>query len=660
MAQIIEKIVRSEYPPKDKGVIWLDTTDNTLKSLTPNGWTKILDNNKIDALKNAGYLYAGIATLDTNPKTPDVNVFYIANEKGTYKNFGGINVTEDEVIILYYDNAWHKISTGIASQAKLSELMYKVDDLTSTQIDGYWQPNSNDNSKAAYRSNYSNLKTVTLSVSAGDIIETSSVEIPNRFILWPLLKEDDTIVQKLSNFSKLVITNEMVEAGAVKLGICYRPSEQPESKPFFVKRSSKIKFALEDDVRNIEDLTNDAKPGYWNADSTPPRYTIPSDTTLRTVTFDILEGDIIHTNFKEPPTHSVGCFLFNKYGESVQRIKEVFSEFTITKEMIAAGAVKMNVTYRTSNQTEAFYLIRYRSKISIISLENDNLKYNKKVILFGDSQVGNCRMEDNLSKLLGTTVYNFGFGGCRWTWRTNDGSRPWDAFTMLEVARCMTTGNFTMQDAALEDGEISPTNDAYFWDTLAAMKTLYNSGDIKDGADYIITIAYGGNDYSAGCSFGSEDSNSNQEIFGAMNQVFNMLLTKYPALTIYVINPTFVLFDTNIFVGATINTVDMTMTYESRTYTIYEHTRNEQTKYYVSSDDFVRTINGVDYTRRTYGEKILKFAEDKYKIQTFNMYTRGARNIINIWDICPDGVHPYSDLGKYLTADKYMKILKSF
>ena len=41
MAQIIEKIVRSEYPPKDKGVIWLDTTDNTLKSLTPNGWTKI-------------------------------------------------------------------------------------------------------------------------------------------------------------------------------------------------------------------------------------------------------------------------------------------------------------------------------------------------------------------------------------------------------------------------------------------------------------------------------------------------------------------------------------------------------------------------------------------------------------------------------------------
>ena len=80
----------------------------------------------INKLKNAGYLYAGIATPTTNPGTPDGSVFYIANGKGTYTNFSGIEVTEDEVIILYYDNIWHKEATGIASNDKLTELDKQV------------------------------------------------------------------------------------------------------------------------------------------------------------------------------------------------------------------------------------------------------------------------------------------------------------------------------------------------------------------------------------------------------------------------------------------------------------------------------------------------------------------------------------------------------
>ena len=70
----------------------------------------------------AEYQFAGVATKDTNPGTPDAKVFYIANGKGTYTNFGGINVTEDDVVVLYWDTAWHKEATGIASQTKLTEL----------------------------------------------------------------------------------------------------------------------------------------------------------------------------------------------------------------------------------------------------------------------------------------------------------------------------------------------------------------------------------------------------------------------------------------------------------------------------------------------------------------------------------------------------------
>ena len=79
--------------------------------------------NQMVNILGAGYQFAGVATIATNPGTPDAKVFYIANGKGIYEKFGGINVTEDEVVVLYWDSSWHKVSTGIASQEKLSELI---------------------------------------------------------------------------------------------------------------------------------------------------------------------------------------------------------------------------------------------------------------------------------------------------------------------------------------------------------------------------------------------------------------------------------------------------------------------------------------------------------------------------------------------------------
>ncbi len=88
--------------------------------------------NQMVNILGTGYQFAGVATLDpaTDPGTPDAKVFYIANGKGTYTNFGGLEVTEDDVVVLYWDTAWHKVATGIASQAKLSELEEKTDAIT--------------------------------------------------------------------------------------------------------------------------------------------------------------------------------------------------------------------------------------------------------------------------------------------------------------------------------------------------------------------------------------------------------------------------------------------------------------------------------------------------------------------------------------------------
>ena len=95
--------------------------------------------NSITSLSEAGYLFSGVATSKTDPGTPDAKVFYIANGKGTYEKFGGLEVTEDDVVVFYWDSAWHKVAAGIASQEKLSELEEKHDSLILNTFDeGFW------------------------------------------------------------------------------------------------------------------------------------------------------------------------------------------------------------------------------------------------------------------------------------------------------------------------------------------------------------------------------------------------------------------------------------------------------------------------------------------------------------------------------------------
>lgn len=68
----------------------------------------------VDALA-AGYTFAGVATTATSPGTPDQNVFYLAATAGTYANFGGIILAENEAAILKYNGSWVKESSGFAT-----------------------------------------------------------------------------------------------------------------------------------------------------------------------------------------------------------------------------------------------------------------------------------------------------------------------------------------------------------------------------------------------------------------------------------------------------------------------------------------------------------------------------------------------------------------
>ena len=104
------------------------------------------DTSLLNAIRDAfskGYLFAGVATTDTNPGTPEGKVFYIANGKGMYTNFGGLEVTDDDDFAIFtYDNAWAKSNVTLSSGGGIAQTMVETTyaDLKSMRDNGTLTP----------------------------------------------------------------------------------------------------------------------------------------------------------------------------------------------------------------------------------------------------------------------------------------------------------------------------------------------------------------------------------------------------------------------------------------------------------------------------------------------------------------------------------------
>lgn len=85
---------------------------------------QLLQNVLNNIISNVGLnsSFAGIATPETNPGTPDGNVFYLATTAGTYSNFNGIVIEAGESVILEWKGSWVKKDSGFATKEKLLEL----------------------------------------------------------------------------------------------------------------------------------------------------------------------------------------------------------------------------------------------------------------------------------------------------------------------------------------------------------------------------------------------------------------------------------------------------------------------------------------------------------------------------------------------------------
>lgn len=69
--------------------------------------------------KNA--TFAGIATPETNPGTPDQKVFYIAGQSGVYSNFDGYKLEDEIVLFLNESQSWKHVLCNIYNKGKVKK-----------------------------------------------------------------------------------------------------------------------------------------------------------------------------------------------------------------------------------------------------------------------------------------------------------------------------------------------------------------------------------------------------------------------------------------------------------------------------------------------------------------------------------------------------------
>ena len=250
----------------DAAEVSFNNTDTSLRGTNMQDALKETDD-KINQLKNTGYFYAGIATPTTNPGIPEGHVFYIANGKGTYTNFGGINVTEDEVVILYWDTAWHKVATGIASNDKLTELeggitkVAKGDDLhVMNKLSmilgsptGYVDPRNNTCYHQAWAINeadkvvyFDNTK-YTLTVYGYN--KSDAYRTPKQGVTNSPYKITDGI--NLSAYNSLGIILMSIDNSAIDIGHVYSSTYTDEYIEGFNKKLEETRDNIKSDINKV-------------------------------------------------------------------------------------------------------------------------------------------------------------------------------------------------------------------------------------------------------------------------------------------------------------------------------------------------------------------------------------------------------------------------
>lgn len=183
---------------------------------------------------------------------------------------------------------------------------------------------------------------------------------------------------------------------------------------------------------------------------------------------------------------------------------------------------------------EPYYDTPIYSTIKMERLPNEAKQklVDKTVVNFGDSIFGNYRPPVDVSTFIakrsGATVHNCGFGGC---YMGKTSNVNFNAFGLVEIAKAITSGDFTVQDTAITNSANGSGSSlpSYFANSLLLLKSIdFNS------VDYI-TIAYGTNDFTSNRVLdNTENLYDDTTIGGALRYAIETILTTYPHIKIFV------------------------------------------------------------------------------------------------------------------------------
>ena len=240
----------------------------------------------------------------------------------------------------------------------------------------------------------------------------------------------------------------------------------------------------------------------------------------------------------------------------------------------------------------------------------------KTIVTFGDSITGKGTGEGTdiatyLAQFTGATVYNCGFGGCRMT--SYLPRQQWDAFSMYQIARAITSRDFSYQEASFSFDDGGTTFPTYFRTHYERLKSIdFNEVDI-------ITIAYGTNDLTA--TRLKPNENFTLDFKGALRYSIEKIQEAYPHINIYLCTP------------------------------IYRAWTDAENNHAFINDSDTKVYGGYKLTDYV---QAIKDVGDEYHLPVIDLYYELGINRQNRLNYFPktDGTHPNA-LGRYTMA-KFM------
>lgn len=543
--------------------------------------------NQMVTTLGAGYQFAGVATTATNPGSPDAKMFYIANGKGTYTNFGGLVVTEDDVVVLYWDSSWHKVSTGIASQGSLLALDAilngtedeQVVEIESFQEDKYWNIGSATEGETYSKTNpgsFVGCRCFKIGVSAGEKYKIFGIGTSSAAGLYVLTGIDDIVIAK-GGYINRRDNGELIEVsedGYLYVNLASYASATDkvlQIVSIFVEGLVDKVDALESDIDDLE--TRMAELEYevngediateteleLNVDkfiNTSEVFTALSPTYYKSSIGNLVGNSCLrkrvlageHYRLNTTPrsnTTATGFFILTGSEDIVLQSLRRANNNEYTFDIVEDGYLYVNF-FNYDSSVDKFIQIEYSheggyKKYVDDAFDNHRDWVGKTIVCFGDSltefkDINGKRYSDYLELMSGATIINVGIGGAQLRQRTTPVENPTTStqgYAGLDI--CNMVKAACEQDFTIAENCAIWVRDNASDDNTEIVERLKNID--WSVVDAVIIFA-GANDYNNGRHLGTPDSYDVNNTLGAINYIIQALLTTYKKVKLYWFTPT--------------------------------------------------------------------------------------------------------------------------